>query len=251
MDRGAWWATVNGVTRVRHDWASNICTIETYLKWFICWKYYLKKRRWGFPGGSVVKKLPAMKEKVKVKSLSHVWLLVTPWTVACQAPLSMGFSMQECQNGVPLPSPGDLLDPGTEPGSPALQADASPSEPPALLQCRRHGFNPWVRKILWRNNTNPLQYSCLEYPMDRGAWRVRHNLVTKTTTNNSNKRRNLFQVSQYICISKGIRVNGVIKALVGVALYLKKHPEALIPSAMDATLLGVGSLLMTKWRWGH
>ena len=43
-------------------------------------------------------------------------------------------------------------------------------------------------------------------------------------------------------------LNGVIKALVGVVLYLKKHPEALIPLAMDATLLGVGSLLMTKLR---
>ena len=43
--------------------------------------------------------------KVKVKSLSRVWLLVTPWTAACQAPLSMGFSRQEYWSGVPLPSP--------------------------------------------------------------------------------------------------------------------------------------------------
>ena len=47
----------------------------------------------------------AWKWKVKVKSLSHVWLLVTPWTVAHEAPPSMGFSRQEYWNGWPLPSP--------------------------------------------------------------------------------------------------------------------------------------------------
>ena len=46
-----------------------------------------------------------------------------------QAPPSMGFSRQECWSGLPSPFPGDLTDPGIEPGSPALQADALPSEP--------------------------------------------------------------------------------------------------------------------------
>ena len=50
--------------------------------------------------------------------------LATPWTVAHQAPLSMGFSRQEYWSGLPFPSPGDLPNPGIEPGSPALQADA-------------------------------------------------------------------------------------------------------------------------------
>ena len=68
--------------------------------------------------------------KVKVKLLSRVRLFSTPWTVAYQAPLSMGFSRQECWNGLPFPSPGDLPDTGIEPGSPALQTDAFPSEPP-------------------------------------------------------------------------------------------------------------------------
>ena len=44
----------------------------------------------------------------------------TPWTVACQVPLSMEFSMQECWSGAPFPSPGDLPDPGIETASPAL-----------------------------------------------------------------------------------------------------------------------------------
>ena len=54
--------------------------------------------------------------------------LAPPWTVDCQAPLSMGFSRQEYWSGLPYPSPGDLPNPGIEPGSPALQADSLPSE---------------------------------------------------------------------------------------------------------------------------
>ena len=69
-------------------------------------------------------------ERKKVKSLSHVRFFVTPWTVTCQAPLSMGFSRQEYWSGLPFPPPEDLPNPGIEPGSPALQADALPSEPP-------------------------------------------------------------------------------------------------------------------------
>ena len=67
---------------------------------------------------------------MKVKLLSHVRLFVTPWTIACQAPPSMGFSRQEYWSGLPFLSPRDLPDPGIEPRSPALQADSLPSEPP-------------------------------------------------------------------------------------------------------------------------
>ena len=56
-----------------------------------------------------------------------------PWTVAYQAPPSIGFSRQEYGNGLPLPSPGDLPNPGVEPRSPALQADALTSELLLLL----------------------------------------------------------------------------------------------------------------------
>ena len=62
--------------------------------------------------------------------LSRVLLFATPWTVAYQAPRSMGFSRQEYWSGLPFPSSGDLPNPGMEPGSPALQTDALPSEPP-------------------------------------------------------------------------------------------------------------------------
>ena len=60
--------------------------------------------------------------KVKVKSLSRVG-----------APPSMGFSRQEYWSGLPFPSPGDLPDPGIEPRSPALEADALTSEPPGKI----------------------------------------------------------------------------------------------------------------------
>ena len=50
-------------------------------------------------------------------------ILATPWTIAPQAPLSMGFSRQEYWSGLPLPSPRDLSYPRIEPGSPTLQAD--------------------------------------------------------------------------------------------------------------------------------
>jgi len=52
------------------------------------------------------------------------------WIIAYQAPPSLGFSRQEYWSGLPLPFPGDLPDPGNEPGSPTLWPDALPSEPP-------------------------------------------------------------------------------------------------------------------------
>ena len=71
-------------------------------------------------------------------SLSRVWFFATPCTVAHQAPLSMEFSRQEYWSGLPLPSPGNLFDPGMEPGSPALAGGF---------------FTIWATKLLqiWRN----------------------------------------------------------------------------------------------------
>ena len=77
------------------------------------------------------------KWKVKVKSLSRVRLLATPWTAAYQAPPSMGLSRQEYWSGVPLPSPIWVL---------VLWI---------CLQCRRPGFNSWVGKIPWRRKWQP------------------------------------------------------------------------------------------------
>ena len=66
----------------------------------------------------------------KVKLLSRVRLFATSWTVAYQAPLSMGFSRQELWSGLPFPSPGDLPIPGTEPSSLALAGGFFTTEPP-------------------------------------------------------------------------------------------------------------------------
>ena len=65
-----------------------------------------------------------------VQSLSRVQFFVTPWTIACQNPLSKGFFRQEYWSGLPGPSPGDLPSPGIEPRSPALLVGSLPSEPP-------------------------------------------------------------------------------------------------------------------------
>ena len=64
-----------------------------------------------------------------LKSLSGVRLFVTTCTVAYQAPPSMGFSRQEYWSGLPFPSPGDLPNPGIEPGFPTLQEVSLPAEP--------------------------------------------------------------------------------------------------------------------------
>ena len=56
---------------------------------------------------------------------------MTPWIVACQAPLSTGFPKKEYWSGLPFPSPGDLLGPGIERGSPALAGRFFTTEPPA------------------------------------------------------------------------------------------------------------------------
>ena len=78
------------------------------------------------PGCLPVSKLPLFIRTfvVVLQSLSSVQLSWDSWTVACQAPLSMGFSRQEYWSGLPFPSPGDLLDPGIKLVSPAWQANS-------------------------------------------------------------------------------------------------------------------------------
>ena len=90
----------------------------------------------------------------------------------------MGFSRQEYWSGLPFPSPGDLPNPGTEPRCPTLQADASMQE--TQVQFLGQGQSPGGR------HGNRLQYSCLENPMDRGAWRAIVHGVPKSQTRLSN-----------------------------------------------------------------
>ena len=75
--------------------------------------------------------LSALKQyEVKCQLLIRIQLFVTPWTVACQTPLSMGSPGKNTGVGLPFPSPGDLVDSGIEPRSPAMQVDSLPFEPP-------------------------------------------------------------------------------------------------------------------------
>ena len=77
------------------------------------------------------------------KLLSHVWLFVTPWTIACQAPLSMGILQARTLEWVSMPSSRDLPNPGIKSRSPALQVDSLPSEPPGVL------FWNWKFYFFW------------------------------------------------------------------------------------------------------
>ena len=81
------------------------------------------------------------------KLLSHFQLFMTPWTLASQAPLSMGFSRQEYWSGLPFPSPEDLPNSGIEPRSPALQVNFLPSKPPGSL---KNGGHCQIK--IWGNN---------------------------------------------------------------------------------------------------
>ena len=82
---------------------------------------------------------------MKVKSVSHsvCLTLCIPWTIACQAPLSMEFHRQEYWSGLPFPSPKDLPGPGMEPRTPALQADYLPSELPEKPSQARIWLTSW------------------------------------------------------------------------------------------------------------
>ena len=74
---------------------------------------------------------PCLKVRmVKAQSFSRVQLFATPWTAACQVPLSIGFSRQEYWNGLLFPPPGDLPNPGMESASPALAGGFFTTEPP-------------------------------------------------------------------------------------------------------------------------
>ena len=80
--------------------------------------------------------------------LIRVQLFAAPWTVACQASLSMGFPRQEYCSGVPFPIPGDLPDPGIKPMSPALQADSLPTWEAYMKKLRQAQFCYFILQVL-------------------------------------------------------------------------------------------------------
>ena len=116
----------------------------------------------------------AGKWKVRVKSLSHVWLLVTPWTAAHQAPPSMGFSRQEYWSGLPFPTSGDLPDPEIESlslASPSLAGGFFTTAPPGLSgECPEMPIFLWNLVVL----TIPVWYCILFFLLVWGALPFNH-----------------------------------------------------------------------------
>ena len=106
-----------------------------------------------------------------------------PRTVAYQAPLAMGLSRQESWSGLPFPSPGDLSDPGIEPGSPVLWADALPSEPP-VWEHKRLQNTYW--KSQWRRLSGEediwavVEKMCRICQVKKFRWGCRRNNVSET-----------------------------------------------------------------------
>ena len=124
----------------------------------------------------------AWKWKVKVKSLSRVWLLATPWTVAYQAPLSMGFSRQEYWSGVPLPSPFKAstrykaLYPGGRRGA-GPQGWLLIMLPPHLCECGELGLCPVSAGVNWRLRQGlwPRPFILERYPREQKRKNVQRN----------------------------------------------------------------------------
>ena len=129
---------------------------------------------------------------MKVTILSRV--LCNPMVCKLSGYSDHGFSRQECWIGLPFPSPEGLPDPGIEPGSPALQADALSSEPPGKPAMQKVAMQETrVQSLGWEDPLEqgmayPLQYSCLEnsMDMDRGAWHATIYGVVKSRTQLSN-----------------------------------------------------------------
>ena len=100
----------------------------------ICLNKFCNRQGWDFPFTSFFSKVTCVKGPSQRQYgggglvAKFCPTFATPWTVACQAPLSMGFSRQEYWSGLPFPSPGNPPYPGIKPRSPALQADSLPTE---------------------------------------------------------------------------------------------------------------------------
>ena len=107
-----------GMQRVRHDWVE-WTELVFFFRFFTIIGYY-----------KILSIVPCATQYTHAQLPSPVWVFVTPWTVACQAPLSMGFPRQEYWSGLPFPSLGDLSNPGIEPTSPVLTGRFFTSKPP-------------------------------------------------------------------------------------------------------------------------
>ena len=150
----------------------------------------------------------------------------TTWTVAHQASLSMGFSRQECWNGLSCPPPGNLPDPGIEPRSPALQADSLLAEPSEHTELSSRSFTFHSRYFqIWllvpfpafTSACNPSSnlYSNLQLP----------SLLTRSASTFIAQKAFLFCLS--LLCSRGLCV------CVSVYVCVYTHPDFEIPETRD------------------
>ena len=103
-------------------------------------------------------------------ALSYIQLFATPWIAVLQGALCMDFSRQKCWNGLLFPTPGDFLDLGK----------SQTQDLTHISYFGRQTLYQWCH--LRGGHGNPPQFSCLEKPMDRGAWRATVHGVTKSQT---------------------------------------------------------------------
>ena len=134
----------------------------------------------------------------------RVWLLI-------RRHLSDDCGLSQSLNGLvgTSPLPGALVHPNNEPSAKYLPGrclqrgfpgGTSGKEPACQSRrLKRPGFDPWVGKIPWRRKCNPLQYSCLDNPMDRGAWRATVHRVAKSRT----RLKRLSMHTRHVCLQTG------------------------------------------------
>ena len=129
-DGGAWWAAVYGVAQswTRLKWLSSSSSINILITLLLCIMYNDLKSAFPVQVISIMSRF--VFQFVVVSPLSLVWRFDILWTVAHQAPLSMGFPRQEYWSGLSCPSPGDLPSPRMELMSPVLAGRFFTAEPP-------------------------------------------------------------------------------------------------------------------------
>ena len=168
MDRGAWWATVHGVTKSQ----TGLKQLSTHAR----------------------KDYAFLECKVKWSRL-----FATPWTVAYQAPPSMRFSRQEYWSGLPLPSPGDLPDPGIKPRYPALQADALSSEPPRKPNQRSNCQHPLNHR---KSKRAPEKHLLLLYWLCQSLWLCGSQQTVEYSSRDGNTIPPYLPPEKFVCRSR-------------------------------------------------
>ena len=135
MDRGAWRATVHGVAKSQtqlRDWTELIASL-VFISEMVFWFYFAFLNSFVYLSSFSFIKSPNLLHISNWALHSHAKSLqscLTLWTVALQAPLSIGFSRQEYWSGMPCPPPGDLIDQGIKPAFPTLAGRYFTTVPP-------------------------------------------------------------------------------------------------------------------------